>query len=437
MHNLDPNDMDALFREGAEQNEFPYNPLAWDMMEQKLEEKKRRKTIFWILLGLLFIIGAASVYYRSSDNSNEQTAQIEKTITEVKKVREEKINFETSNNTHVENQNSNPLEESTIDKEKYINTGSKVRSRNIVAQNSENTGSLMSNEVVSSSSRTDEAFSVVGQQVNIFTKEKVRQEDKSINSNTTPNEQYKDHINVPILSLKSLWINSERENMFFNLSMVDVSDPETFSKRMRYAITGYTSTDFSSVGLFSEYKAGMKLGAKVGVQFADKIQLDLGIAYSHKKYGSEGKEYNIEGGWETMVGIDPTWMDAKCNIIEIPLEASYYWSGYRNNSFFVNVGLSSYFLNSEWYGFKYDPTEVQALVDPNKIIDEVTMSDIPERNFHVLGSGKISIGYQKVVSPNLSFEVSPYVQVPLTGIGQGKVNLYNSGIQFAVKFNSK
>jgi hypothetical protein len=127
-------------------------------------------------------------------------------------------------------------------------------------------------------------------------------------------------------------------------------------------------------------------------------------------------------------------MDGKGNVLQIPLEASYYFNGYENNSFFINAGISSYFFNSEWYGFKYDPEDL--LINPNAI-EEITMDDISRRNFHLAGVARISVGYQKTLSSNMGVELSPYLQIPLTGIGEGRVDLYTTGIQLAIKFNTK
>jgi len=123
-------------------------------------------------------------------------------------------------------------------------------------------------------------------------------------------------------------------------------------------------------------------------------------------------------------------MDAKCDVIEIPIGLSYYANGYRNSGFFADLGVSSYMLHSEWYGFEYD----QPLVSRPERYKEVTEED---ENTHLVGVGRFAIGYQKVLSNKTSLQIAPYLQFPLTGIGAGQVNLYSSGVQIAVKFNTQ
>ena len=122
-------------------------------------------------------------------------------------------------------------------------------------------------------------------------------------------------------------------------------------------------------------------------------------------------------------------MDAKCDVIEIPVGLAYYINGFRNSGFFTDLGISSYMLHSEWYGFDYD----DALVRPPIYTDVV----VEDENSHLVGVGRFAIGYQKVFSDKTSLQIAPYLQFPLTGIGAGQVNLYSSGVQVAVKFNTQ
>jgi len=76
------------------------------------------------------------------------------------------------------------------------------------------------------------------------------------------------------------------------------------------------------------------------------------------------------------------------------------------------------------------------LIIPDAIV-EITNEEISRRNIHPTGIARVSFGYQTIISPKIAFELSPYLQIPLTGIGEGKVDLYTAGLQFAVKFNTK
>ena len=461
MHKLDPNDMDALFRDGADKHEFAYNPEAWAMMEEKLDAKDRRKFFLWFFLGAIFIAGFVGIYLstdsveqpdpiatNSSIDVVSNKGTVEKPINiDVRIVDEEELR-KNDNSELREGQNTKQLKNTSKmtednkseSKEEYINAISKVRSSNIVAQNSfqsENTGSLVKNEVVSIFSPTE--YSTPNNLAKIIIEEGNKsKETKSTVSIIQKDETSRDLLIIDQLRYASnnILLSENKKELGINLKVTQTTLPFTTASSSRHVLSVFGSSDLSSVGFFSDPQAGFTVGAKVGVQLAHKFQLDVGFAYSLKKYGSEGINYNIDGGWNTMVGIDPTWMDGKGNILQIPIEATYYFNGYENNSYFVNAGISSFLFNSEWYGFKYDETEL--LQNPNATpIPEITMDDINRRNVHPAGIARLSIGYQKIISTNMAFELSPYLQIPLTGIGEGKVDLYTTGIQFAVKFNTK
>ena len=459
MHKLDPEDMDALFREGADKHEFTYNPDAWAMMEDKLDNKNRKKYFLWFFLGFLFLGGVVGTYFFT--NGSEQSTPL--TVTSNNEIASENTRLQTiesevknspkgltsdqndvTNSTAGANreiQNSEVTNIVAEEKRDYINANSVVRNNNRGIQSSiqsENTGSLVDNEVVSVSSQE-------GQMISDFSKDEISNigvVDTDLNEVTNYASVIDTKQNtrglLTVKGLKNKSFNSAKSNdsseESFNLQPSLTSEPIILAGATRYVLTAFASSDYSSVGFFSDPQTGFTLGTKVGIQLARKYQFDLGFAYSLKRYGSEGVDYNVEGGWNTMQGVNPTWMDGKGNVLQIPLEATYYINGYENNSFFVNAGISSYLFNSEWYGFKYNPEDL--LVNPNAL-EEITMDDIPRRNFHLAGIARVAIGYQRIISPNMAFEISPYLQIPLTGIGEGKVDLYTAGVQFAVKFNTK
>jgi hypothetical protein len=45
---------------------------------------------------------------------------------------------------------------------------------------------------------------------------------------------------------------------------------------------------------------------------------------------------------------------------------------------------------------------------------------------------KLSAGYEKKLSSKIFLTAEPYLNLPLTGIGYGKVKLYSAGILFSL-----
>ena len=461
MHNLDPNDMDALFRDGADQHEFTYNPDAWALMEEKLDNHKRRKLIFWWIFGALIVAGVIGLYIATnfSKSSAPVASKVNVDIAESKstvihpsiKKENSYARIENGIGSDIKTDINELQNKETINKispevkskgeEEYINIDSKVRSSYIGAQNSfqsENTGSLVDNEVVSVSSPSN--FQTRNSET-VNTKTNTKGNSKTIHEinispSTNEGQGLRESLGVSQLEFKKstevLAVNKDR--FYPDLEMADIAQPIEMPTNRRYVFSAFTSSDVSSVGFFKDPQSGFTIGGKLGIQAANKFQFDAGFAYSLKRYGSEGLDYNLEGGWNSMTGVSPTWMDGKGNILQIQIEVSYYFKGYDKNSFFVNAGISSFIFNSEWYGFEYDPEDL--LQNPDAIV-EITMEDIRRKNFHPAGIARLSAGYQRIMSPSMALEISPYLQIPLTGIGEGRVDLYTAGVQFAVKFNTK
>ena len=434
MSDFNPNEMDALFREGAERHEFEYNSDAWALMEEKLDKKSSKRRILFFLLGLVLLITAVvSFSYFNKNNegdlkeiaSNEQESSIvaaeEKTILDLAVIKEEETT-----------QDANDSETQPKISNEYISTDSKESSSNIGAQNSiqsENTGNLMGNEIVSMPSQTETQSNEQQNQNNVFVLK-----NNEVNSIKNLQELVpkveKEYLSISSLGNKEIELLELDDIDFTSLILKPTQTsftPILINNSNRFALTIFANPEWSSVGIFKDAKAGWSVGTKLGYQFKDKFEVSVGIAFSRKIYKGAGNEYTMKGGWFN--DIVPMQMDAKCDVIEIPIGLSYYRNGFRNSGFFVDLGINSYMLNSEWYGFNYN----DALVRPGRYEEVIEKNE----NTHLVGVGRFAIGYQKVLSNKTSLQIAPYLQFPLTGIGAGQVNLYSSGVQIAVKFNTQ
>jgi len=203
-------------------------------------------------------------------------------------------------------------------------------------------------------------------------------------------------------------------------------DNSTFLNKLSFSV--FAAPEWSSVGINGNRKRGYKFGGRIGYQIANKWELSTGLAISQKRFNGKGSEFTVSEGW--IDDIMPMTMDGKCNIIEIPLDVVYYHSGVGNTGFVASAGLRSFMLHSEWYGFEYN----RFYDDMPNLLRDKTMENA---NKNWLGSLELSVGYSQRISKSLSLQISPYLQLPVTGFGDGKINLYSGGIQFAARFEGK
>ena len=431
MPDFNPNEMDALFREGAERHEFEYNPDAWALMEEKLDRRDRRRRVVFFILGLLLLLIPITLFTLKKNGQQVEKEQ----IASFESVENEKVENETINIEDVKTENLETTDASTEkNTNEYISGDSKESSSNIGAQNSfqsESTGNLVGSEIVSAPSREEDDIDYARVEIvenNALTDVVSTEEDvdETVVNQTRSEEKRVNHLKSSELQL------FERSPLRFENIILEITPSNdvfiapAFASN-RFAVTLFANPEWSSVGLFEESKLGWSLGSRLGFQFADKFEFSAGVAYSRKIFKGSGGEYTMEGGW--IYDIEPMQMDSKCDVIEVPVGLSYYINGFRNDGFFVDAGISSYMLHSEWYGFDYN----DALLRPKEYVDVTKEGE----NKHLVGVGRFSIGYQKVLSDHTSIQVAPYLQFPLTGIGAGLVNVYSSGVQLAVKFNTQ
>ena len=63
--------------------------------------------------------------------------------------------------------------------------------------------------------------------------------------------------------------------------------------------------------------------------------------------------------------------------------------------------------------------------------------EISNQNSHYFSIGNLSVGYERKINKKISFQVEPFIKLPLAGVGYGKVKLLSSGVFLSLKYNFK
>jgi hypothetical protein len=186
--------------------------------------------------------------------------------------------------------------------------------------------------------------------------------------------------------------------------------------------------EFNSASSVVGGDPGFNAGLTLGFGISKKLDLQAGVRYSIKKYsGAAGIRYNFPNTNATWLQNNLTGLDATCNVLEIPLMASYKVADNASRSINLNAGISSYLMLKEDYVFKYDnqygaPTE-RTLQKANA-------------NQHLLSVVDLSATYfMKLKNNNLKIGLEPFVKIPLSGVGEGNINLKSSGISLKLRYD--
>lgn len=422
MHNFDPNDIDDLFKAGAERHEFSFNEAAWNDMSARLDRRDRRRAIVWLTSALVLLIGAIGYYISNPQNQQSIVSDIE-----------------SQEHTVIDNQNKIGSHDSSS----QVYTSPSLSIQDLNNDDSKNRINKDNHQGKKLENRTEK--NTVAALDNSSRHEIVDKHNTSSDLPTSRLEVQKtNEESKPALILNTTKIVVAAIPMIEPVTFAAakrtlpnvklVSGPSTSQELQtdngKYFFAAYAAPEWSSVGLLSQGRRGWRTGVSAGAGVSKHLEVSLGFGISKKVYDGSGVDYTMNDGW--VDDIKPATMKAKCYITEIPLAATYYRNGRTNDGFFVGLGISSYLISSEWYGFEYSAEdENRFLALGSAPVREVINEN---ENQHYVGVGTLSIGYQKHISANTFIQLAPYTQIPLTGIGSGKVSMYSSGITVALKF---
>ncbi|WP_316791751.1 outer membrane beta-barrel protein [Pedobacter frigoris] len=181
--------------------------------------------------------------------------------------------------------------------------------------------------------------------------------------------------------------------------------------------------EFNSASSLVGGQPGFTAGLTFGVGITKRLNLQTGLRYSIKDYYTNNYAYKFNS--QRIQNLISS-VDASCAVLEIPVIASYKIADHRNGSLHLNTGISSYLMLKEDYVFKYTPQ--------SGIKDRLVNKR--NENQHFLSVLDLSATYFiRLKSSNLKAGIEPFVKVPLTGVGEGKVNLKSSGISLKLSYD--
>lgn len=174
--------------------------------------------------------------------------------------------------------------------------------------------------------------------------------------------------------------------------------------------------------------ADSRFGLKLDYRFSNKLSIGAGVTHSNVCYRVDGTEYKAATNF--FPEGPPKDVLSDCDILEVPLSLTWHPQGSDQSGLYLSGGVTSYFMLIERFDFKYE-NEVSDL-SPKTWREDDT-------NRHLFGMGQFSLGYQRKAGRRSAFQVESFVQLPLTGIGQGQVNLLTVGasVNYTFDFRKK
>lgn len=205
------------------------------------------------------------------------------------------------------------------------------------------------------------------------------------------------------------------------------NDPDIRTSRSGFSAGLAISPDFSSGGSLSNFSStGYKIGITVSYRLSDRFSVSTGILQSDVRYAAQGKDYNPPSGYWNY-GISADEVLAQCLLIDIPVRLEYKVKQWERSGIFISGGVSSYIMLNEQYRFSYDRDDTGLAQEWN---DNTGTG-------HWLSNAGFSAGYEFEVIPNWNLRIEPFLQIPISGVGWGDVNLYSAGTMVAFSYRFK
>jgi len=173
---------------------------------------------------------------------------------------------------------------------------------------------------------------------------------------------------------------------------------------------------------------GTSLGLQFSIQLSKRISLSSGAFYAIKPYQTASATYKPQtpNWWASRFGGTgkPDQVAANCKVLDIPLNVNYQVFNKGGSKFSVGSGLSSYFMLSESYNFRFANPSVNS-----------ANFEINNRNRHILGLINLDAAYERKVNKRFGILIQPYLKLPITPIGFGQVDLRSTGIAAGLSWN--
>ena len=396
-------DIDKLFKQGLKDPEIPFNELDWERMEQKLDAKKPKKLLpVWILTAssiaavlLIFLFWLFMMPEKTGVKESKDEYVVEPSKTNKKNNSSAADSLQMTNGLTFSGQKQ---------AERKIDVLTNLHKRNTKRDRKERVFKQLPNNLSNVKEQT------AG--VPVYNNAIVPNHADSVAAVLSKNPPVNKNLPAGETSASQKAEYARVENR------VKRKMESSFNKKQGLTLSLMAAPDVTTAASSKSSKLSSNLGVLVTYAISNKLSLTSGAVYSKKYYNSAGfaPQTNSYAGqaWE---------VDADCNVLDIPVNVNYKLFTKRNIAVSVNTGLSSYLMLKEKYTY---------LTGEPGANQQISTLEVRNQNQHIFGVANVSISVDRKITPRISIAVQPFMKIPLTGIGNGNVDLKSTGLSFSL-----
>jgi hypothetical protein len=438
-------EFDKKVREAADHHHPAYDDNAWSGMEKLLnkympvEKDNRRRVIFFLLLFLLLggggfwlFSGMPGIGNKKQAKTNITTQQKTADISLPGSDKPNKITGEKNSgmNTLVDDKpisipnvpgSNKDLINTVREKNLPKNIITKAEYQNKITDKDQNLNKSVpaaskididkdgSVPVLQPAEKTDASIFISEQ------KNKINELDADKNQNSKTSDEKTLNKDLP---------GNEKELLSNN---TPEKKTKTKSKKgNNFFISLSAGPDLSFAGSDKPGKTKLLAGLGMGYTIKDRFTIRSGFYSGRKVYTASPDSYHPPSVfWAYYPYLEK--IEADCKVYEIPITMSYNFGQNTKQNWFASAGLSSFLMKKETYNYHYKYNPAGPTVQRKWTIED--------ENKHYFSVLTLSGGYQKKISNSFTIMAEPYMKLPLSGVGYGKVKLNSGGILISIGYS--
>jgi hypothetical protein len=187
--------------------------------------------------------------------------------------------------------------------------------------------------------------------------------------------------------------------------------------------------DYTDAGGITNNQLGNNIGLTIGYYLTNKLSLNTGILYSNKFFWAPGQKTGTTNRsiqpWTAAAPPPIDYINGAANIWEIPLTLRYDFAQNEKTRFFVNAGLSSYFLMKQTY--------IKFFYSGQRLLAYKTFDD--QQLNYWFKVADLSFGFETDLGKGFSFQAEPFFKLPLTTMGIENLKLNSYGFLLSFRYS--
>ncbi len=433
--------MDELSREAANLQGLPFTEKAWQQMEQLLnkEEKRRRAIIWWWITPLALLLTGSSIYYAIHSKNTNLTIhttqinvpttiannQIQKLDKSTTAQEEKAANNKTQNTTAIHTHDKH----AAVKKTNTATTNFTKKNTSLLATNKDATNKQKrlqpTKKIVATPFADPSAINIATP----ATEKNIVQANKTVTENKEEKYNKTEVVQTELLQTEPNKLKKEepRKTVDTSITATTKNEKSKIKKSIlsRFEISAAAAADVTTVHFKNANKISTAYGIGITFFATKRLSIATGIGFAKKLYNADSADYESVPYFNRYTTVQK--ITADCRVIEIPINLQYLIRQNKNSSWLAAVGLSNYFMAKENYLYNYTESGVP----------KTTTYIFKNQNNHLLSVLNLAIAYRQKINQQLSWQINPFAKLPLTGIGQGKIQLSSIGLQGSLHFKLK